>query len=198
MLETATNLLPMYPKLVILLLWLALVAPGFSQNLIVNGDFEDTPPGFLPVTGWSGFAVINGGTTPNTGSKVLLLPPGGSASQTGIPTLTGRMYLLEYFYGTPVQTPNAFWNGVALGAPLASFTSSTNALYTGVQYLVTGGAGSSTLTFQNPSGTLNSIIDTVSLVAVPELDLKGAPLACCTLLIGLLLFRSRKHGVSPI
>ena len=186
-------------RLMCLLLGMFLQAlPVVAVPLIVNGDFEATGTGLLPVTGWdpvAGGSLINGATPSNTGTKILVLTPGAAAQQTGIATTTGQLYLLEFFYLSALGTPTASWNGGGLGAPLRTFVSTTNALYTGNDYLVVGGAGPGTLRFNNPSGA-NAGIDTVSLVAVPELDSKGGGTALAFLGLLVLLLHDRRRRVA--
>lgn len=176
--------------------------PGPAAPLIVNGDFEDTGPASLPVLGWdpTGYAVINGGSGGNTGTNVLLLTPGSGAQQTGIATVSAQTYLLELFFASQLATPTVSWNGVSLGTPLLSFVSTTNANFTGNQYLVVGGVGTGTLRFDNPSQG-NVLIDTVSLVPdppvpVPELDPKGGGTALAFLGLSLFLLHDLRRRVA--
>lgn len=96
-------------------------------------------------------------------------PGFGSSSQTG-ETVAGQLYELTSFYSSSNGVPIVSWNGTPLIA-FQTFVSTTNASYRGQRFFVTG-SGTDTLTFTGQ--TLTTVIDDVSLVAVPEISPDGS------------------------
>lgn len=122
------------------------------------------------------------------------VPAFTSTTQT-VTTTAGQEYVLEYFYYHDAYiNPDVTWNGILLTTPSSTFVSTTNPTFTEVSFTVLG-TGSDILQFTDPRTGIAEI-DDVSLVAVPELDSRGATVPLALSLGALLLLSDRRRRMA--
>lgn len=160
-----------------------------AQNLITNGNFESgsLAPFVVDDNGTGDQIAIGsvpyfgGGSTAANGSYLAAFnggdsPPGGTLSQTFTGTVLGTTYTVSYDYGTNSGAPQTL-EATVFGADgttvlgTDSALGNSNTLITNTFTFVADGS-QATLQFldspTNSSGSLDGILDNVSVVAVPE------------------------------